>query len=269
VDTQKLKFAVISLAAAAWALNGCAGKPVATPPVFNLYGYQRLAVVPFNNASPDPALAKTVQNEMTDQVVGLAAVPVIDAAQVAAYLKGLQANPAAVLTDEGLRKKLGQKFQCDILLMGSADAYNEFLKDEAPKRLPDPQTNEPKWGFFTDRKVVVNASAKLVDVASGSLLWTEKNQGYSWYNTWNPLPIPGSVTVPDQLGQFLDLAHLLKNRINHETDDEPATLDENAGGALIYPKSRAFADLREKAVSATVKGIVADFRGHGDWTPAK
>src|SRR5258708_2026938 len=47
--------------------SGCAQKPL--PPVFNLYGYQRLAVVPFNNQTQDPALASAQQDEMTDEIL--------------------------------------------------------------------------------------------------------------------------------------------------------------------------------------------------------
>jgi|SRR5579859_87494 len=250
-------------------LAGCGAErpPVPVPPVFNLYAYQRLAVVPFQNASTDPALGKAVQDEMTDEIVNLGALPVIDGVQVAAYLKGGKSDGSDILMNEGLRKKIAQKFKCDVLLVGSADGYRETLKDEAPKRGSNPDTGATEWGFFTDRKVVVNASAKLIDPVSGALLWTQKNQGWSWHNTWNPLPVPGDVAVPEQLNQFLNLANLVTNRINHKTDDEPAVMDEHTGGDLIYPKSRAFAGLRDKAVQATMNGIVEDFRGHSGWAP--
>ncbi|HEY5040025.1 MAG TPA: hypothetical protein VIJ93_13235, partial [bacterium] len=105
--------------------NGCAEKPVG--PAFNLYGYQRLAVIPFDNNTQDPALANAVQNEMTSEVVNLNAVPVIDAAQVAVYLKSIRAKSSDVSTDPRLRQKIAQNFKCDILLVGSSEGYNEFL----------------------------------------------------------------------------------------------------------------------------------------------
>jgi TolB-like protein len=268
LDRSPLLFKILLGFSTAFLLNGCASeKLVATPPVFSLYGYQRLAVVPFDNHTQDSALAGAVADEMTGEVVNVNALPVIQAGQVAAFLKSNHASASDLLTNDKLRKKLGQKFQCDVLLMGSADGYNEFLKDKAPERVVDDQTGEGKWGFYTNRKVVVNASAKLVDVNTGSLLWTEKNQGYSWYNTWNPLPIPGAIQVPDQLAQFVNLADLVKKRITHEGDNEPATIDQNDPNVLIYPKSQYFAELRQKAVFQTVNGIVEDFRPHGGWMP--
>src|ERR1035438_282557 len=86
--------------------NGCADKPV--PPLFNLYGYQRLVVIPFDNNTQDPALAGALQDEMTSEIVNLNAVPVIDAGQVAAYLGSIQAKASDVSTDPGLRQKISQ-----------------------------------------------------------------------------------------------------------------------------------------------------------------
>lgn len=247
-------------------VNGCAEKPA--PPVFSLYGYQRMAVVPFDNQTQDPALPGAVADEMTNEIVQINALPVIQASQVANFLNEQGASPADLLTNDNLRKSLGRKFQCDVLLMGSADGYQESLKDRQPQRIVvNDQTGEAKWGFYTDRKVTINASAKLVDVASGSLLWSQKNSGWSWYNTWNPLPIPGSVAVPDQINQFVDLADLVKHRVTHENDDEPESIDQNDPNVLIYPKSQYFTELRQKAVFQTVNGVVEDFRPHGGWTP--
>ncbi len=240
--------------------NGCAEKP--QPPLFSLYGFQRLAVIPFSNNTQDPALAVSLQDEMTSEIVNLNAVPVIEAGQVAAYLKSLSAKASDVMTDSGLRQNIARHFKCDILLVGSAEGYNEFLKDEAPRR------SDSGWGFYTDRKVVVTNNAKLMDPASGSLLWfRNKNWGASWHNTWNPLPVPESVILPGQLGQFIDLANLVANRLDHKVDVEPPAMDENDGGALIYPRSSAFARLRQKAIVAAVDSMVDDFQGHYNWTP--
>ncbi len=259
---------VLAMAVLALAFQGCAGpeKPVA--PAFNLYGYQRLAVIPFDNSATDPALPQALQDEMTDEIVGLNALPVIDAVQVAAYLKSIHQNAEDVPTNPGLRQKVAQQFKCDILLLGSATGYRETLKDTAPEHLPDPQTSQLKWGFHTNRKVVVNIGAKLMEPASGGLLWSQKGQGNAWFNSWNPLPIPDAVVVPDQLGQFVDLANLFRKRVMKETDSEPNTLSENDPNVLLYPKSSAFTDLRKKAVYQAVNYIVGDFRGSANWTPA-
>lgn len=239
--------------------TGCAEKPV--PPVFSLYGYQRLAVVPFDNQTQDPALAGAVANEMTEEVVNIGALPLIQSSQVAVFLKEQGASPEDLLTNDRLRKSVGKKFQCDILLMGSADGYDEFLKDTAPQQSGD------QSGFYTNRKVIVNASAKLVDVTSGSLLWSDKNKGWSWYNTWNPLPVPIDEQIMAHLGMVGALASLVKNRVLNEGEVEPPSCGENPSPSLIYPKSHYFNELRQKAIYQTINGIVDDFRGHCGWTP--
>jgi len=258
---------ILFLPAAVLILQGCGGtqKPVA--PFFSLYGYERLAVIPFENATMDPGLPQALQEEITDEIVGLNALPVIDGAQVAVYLKSIKAAASDVPTDSALRQKIAQHFKCDILLVGSAAGYRESLKDTAPEHLPDPQTNELKWGFHTNRKVVVNIGAKLMEPNNGGLLWSQKGQGNAWFNSWNPLPIPDAVQVPDQLGQFVDLANLFRKRVLKVNDSEPNTISENDPNVLLYPKSSAFADLRQKAVFQSVNSIVGDFRGSAGWTP--
>lgn len=248
------------LAATALIFNGCAeDKPV--PPVFNLYGYQRIAVVPFDDQTQDPVLARDVQEEITDQVVNLGAVPVVQAAQVTAFLQGMNADPASVLTDENLRQQLVRKFKCDLLLLGAATGYNEFLQDTAPEQ------NGNQYGFYTKRKVVVNASAKLIDPVSGNLLWAEKNQGWSRTSTWNPLPVPVEVRIASQLGVLGGLANLVRSRVLDPGDVEPASLDVEPSATLIYPKSHYFVKLRQNAIYQTISGIVCDFQGRNNWVP--
>jgi hypothetical protein len=251
---------ILALSVVFW-LNGCAGKPL--PPRFSLYGYQRMAVIPFDNNTQDPALAGALQDEMVSEIVNIGALPVIDAVQVAAFLKSIGANASDVPTDEGLRQNIAQHFKCDILLVGSAEGYNEFLKDEAPIRADNGQ-----WGFYTDRKVIVTNNARLMEPASGSLLWSRnKNWGSSWHNTWNPLSVPETVILPGLLGQFVDLANLVANRVDNKVDVEPPVADANYNGGLIYLQSGAFARLRQKAVVAAVNSLVDDFQGHCGWTP--
>jgi hypothetical protein len=236
------------------------------PPIFSLYPYQRILVIPFENRSPDPDLARELQEGITGQIVGLGAVSVLDADQVDAYLKKTRTATALAVNDPEQRKKLGEEFQADLILVGTAEGYGEYLKDRPPERVVlNDSTGEAEWGFHTDRKVTVQGSAKLVEVASGSLLWTKKSDAYSAYNSWNPLPIPGSLQMPEQLKQFIDLAALVKHRVQHGKDGEPASSEGR--GELIYPKSDNFAGLRRKALNHSVNYLVSDFRGRNGWTP--
>jgi hypothetical protein len=246
--------------------SSCAEKPA--PPIFSLYGYQRIAVVPFNNQSVDSELARAIQEQMTAQIVGFNAVPMIEADQVAVYLRALKADSASVALDADLRQKLGRKFQCDILLVGTADGYDEVMEDQMPQRVVvNEKTDEAKWGFYTNRKVSVNATAKLVDLTTGSLLWTRQGKGYSYQNTWNPLPIPGTVKIPDQLSEFMNLKNLMKHRVRDEKDDDSGPDGDGKPVKLRYPRSKTFTNLRQSAVNQAVNYMVGDFRPRGGWTP--
>lgn len=240
---------------------GCA--PRVCPPAFSLYGYQRVAVIPFDNQTQDPALASDLEAEMVDQVLQLNAVPVIDANLTAAYLRGLGTDPASVPTDPALMKKIADHFKADLLLVGTATGYVEILKDGAPFRAED----TGQWGFKTFRKVSVAAKAQLLDPNSGSLVWSDKNQGYSWTDTFNPLPVPEGPQLPAFLDHFINLANVVANRVLGKGDSEPAVINENDPAQLIYPHSHYFADLRGKATYEVVNAIVDDFRGHNGWTP--
>lgn len=238
--------------------SGCgAPKPIA--PVFNLYGYQRIAVIPFNNETRDPALGKAVEDEVVEQVLSLGAVPIIESAQVWAYLKEIHANSMDIKTDADLRKKIADKFKCDLFLLGTATGYTEILKDKAPEQVSG------EWGFYTYRKVQVDGNAQLVDASTGSLLWKQKNGGYSWTNTWNPLPVPSGFSLPPEFNQAAGFANFVKNRVLGKDDHEPAAIDESDPSILLYKKNHYFTGLREKAVYQLADGFVGDFRGHGGW----
>jgi TolB-like protein len=243
-------------------LGGC-GAPRVCPPAFSLYGYQRVAVIPFDNQTQDPGLASYVQSEMVDQVLQLNALPVIDANLTAAYLRDLKADPASVPTDPALMKKIADHFKADLLLMGTATGYVEILKDGAPFRAED----TGQLGFKTFRKVSVAARAQLLDPNSGSLVWSDKNQGYSWTDTFNPLSVPDGPQLPAVINNFLNLANVVANRVLGKDDWEPAVINENDPTQLLYPKSHYFANLRQKATYEAVNAIVDDFRGHNGWMP--
>jgi len=221
-----------------------------------------VAVIPFDNQTQDPALGAAVQSEMVDQISQLNAVPLVDVAQTGAYLKSLRADPASVAANPDLMREIAQHFKADLILVGSSTGYLEILKDQAPQR-----SDDGRWGFNTFRKVSVAARAQLLDPSSGSLVWSQKNQGYSYTNTFNPLPIPPGLQLPDQVNGLLDLANLVKNRVLQKDDREPASFDENSSGQLLYRQSHYFAKLREDATYEVVNAIVDDFRGHNGWVP--
>ena len=241
--------------------------PKPAPPIFSLYGFKRMAVLPFENKTHDPALAKDLQESVTGSIVRINAVPVMDADQISAWLTKIRIHPSKVTSDPALRKKLADEFQCDILLTGSADLFAEYLKDRPPERIViNDSTGEGKWGFYTDRKTVIHGTAKIFDLATGSLIWTKDTEAYSNYNTWNPLPLPGRLKVPDQLREFIDLAVLVRHRINGG-DNEPLSAEGNPSGGLLYTRSGNFGELRRNALGEAVNYLSSDFWPRYGWTP--
>ena len=242
--------------------EGCGPPPKPIPPSFSLYGYKGLAVIPFDNQSADPDLPAGLSEEMTDELAELNALPIVQSSQVAAFLKTQKATPSDLLINDTLRRNLQARFKCDLLMMGTAQAYSEILKDEAPIR-----SDQGQWGFTTRRKAIVDGSFKLVDASTGNLVWSRKNQGYSWHNTWNPLPVPGDIAIPSEIDKFFHLADLVRHRVMKDGDQEPPALSENDPNVLIYPKSHAFRELRQNAIHETVYDLAEDFRGHQGWVP--
>lgn len=249
------------LALTVW--EGCGPPPKPAPPSFSLYGYKGLAVIPFQNQSTDPDLAAGLSEEMTDELAGLDAVPIVQSSQVAAYLKAQKAAPSDLLTNDRLRHDLQARFKCDVLMMGTAQAYTEILKDETPVH-----NDQGQWGFTTRRKAIVKGSFQLVDASTGNLLWSRKNEGYSWHNTWNPLPIPEGISLPSEIDRFIHLADLVRHRVMKDGDHEPPVMSENDHSILIYPTSHAFQELRQNAIHETVYDLAEDFRGHEGWVPS-
>jgi hypothetical protein len=124
-----------------------------------------------------------------------------------------------------------------------------------------------EWGFFSKRKVVVDFTANLMDAETGSLLWKNKGNGYSWFNKWNPLPVPGNVAVPEQFGKLANFANMVNNRVNNKPDTAQPEIDRNPDGGLIYTKNPDFVGLRNDAIDAAVDSVVGDFKGSHGWVP--
>jgi hypothetical protein len=252
--------------AAVFLFAGCGSKP--RPPVFSLHDFQRLVVVPFENGSVDDGLPPDLEDQMAALVANLRAVPVIQASQAAAHLKTLGASAADVALDDALRGKLAKKFNADLIMAGSADAYEETLKDGEPTRkVLDPETGKAEWGYMSYRRVEVRVTARLLDPATGSLLWSGNARGYSYDNKWNVLPIPGHIKLPPVEG-LENLIRLVKRKARELDEDDgrrPGARPDRV--RLLYKRSAFFADLREKAVFQAVNYMVNDFRGRGGWYP--
>lgn len=237
-----------------FSFSGCAQKP--RPPAFSLYGYKGIAFLPFANKTHDPELAPAVTDTLAGAVANLGAVPVVEGTQVSAFLG--QDAPAGA-SDANLRAKVSGRFKSDILMSGEVDDFEEILRDNEPERRVDKAGNG-EWGYNTYRKSQVHFTIKILDAATGNLLWSQGAQGYSYKNVWTPLPIPGDITIPGDLEMIFKTA---KRKIERDERDSTA----GSPPPLRYKGSKAFANLRQQAIQEAVGAITADFRGQGGWTP--
>ena len=79
-------------------VTGC-GKPVPKGPVFSLYAYQRLVVLPFTNETRDGLLATAIEDQVAGRVANLRAIPVIESSQSEEYLKSLGVEAGTPLSE--------------------------------------------------------------------------------------------------------------------------------------------------------------------------
>jgi hypothetical protein len=250
--------------AAVVSLGGCSVKP--KPPLFSLYEFQRLAVVPFANETRDPGLELECMNQTVAQVVRLGAAAVVESAQVSPYLAGLGKDPSLAPGDPDLLKKIGARFKSDVLMTGVVDTYEEVKDYAAPqRRVTNRKTGAAEWGFYTNRAVTVSATAKLLDPVTGSLLWTQRSSGTGQSNEWTVLPIPGDLEIP-VAGMLENVYQLAKYKVSRG-DSENGLRRGARAAPLMYKRDASMANLRQKAIAAAVSHLTADFKARGNWTP--
>ncbi len=179
------------------AFAGCAVKP--RPPAFNLYERERLVVLPFENVTQDPALGKAIQDDLLTGLVRLNAVPVAEQAQVATMIEKIASRAGD--GEAELRGQIKDAFKCDLIMVGSLSAYHENVRQENPKRIKKSyKHNTYKWGYRDSANVNINTTVKIIDAATGNLLWITKALGRGVVSRWVDLPWPGENASPPKEG---------------------------------------------------------------------
>ncbi len=182
---MKRKLIILGLA---FSCLGCgAFKP--RPPAFSLYERQRLVVLPFANLTQDPALAKTVQDDVIGELVRLQACPIAAQDDVSAQIQklGMETQEAP---DSAVRKLLAERFRCDTIMVGTVNGYSESVKEEQPRRIKQ-RDGSFRWGYADVSTVNIEATVKIMDAASGNILWVRKANGNGATQRWVDLPWPG------------------------------------------------------------------------------
>ncbi|NIV53970.1 MAG: hypothetical protein GWN53_19220 [Gammaproteobacteria bacterium] len=184
---------------------GCASTP--KPPAYSLYDHDALAVLPFQNLTQDPGLAQELQDAFLARLVQLNAVPVIEGGRVSALVAREDADPASLQHDAAARAAIARQLESDVLLVGSVTSYSEGLSEGSPRRVKVAFSSDRyRWGFYENRTVQVMASIKLIDTATGRILWVKNAQGSSGRRHWVALPYDGDKESPPSEGWSAYLA---------------------------------------------------------------
>ena len=296
---KKALFLVMAVVIAA----GC-GPVKPRPPAFNLYGRQKLVVLPMENLTQDPALGRAIQDDVLGGLVRLNPLPIAEESAVSALIsKQKQAN-MALEQDEKLRQSIVDSFKADTIMYGTISTYTEDVREEDPIRLRTSYKHETyKWGYNNSVAVVVDATVKLVDANTGNVLWVRKARGDGVQRSWHDLAWPGENAAPpaegwDRLkgkggpantaptvpgtpavpgtaastgtGQTINI---IVQNVNQNTQtqtqsqQQTQTAGEKAAPKLLYQSDSNVNRARATAINGVVGQVLNDYRGWGGWTP--
>ncbi len=261
-------------------LVGCFPPPKPTPPAFSLYGHQGLIILPFENTSTDPALGQELQDNLTAQLVGLDATPIYEQGKVSAFLNQLDEENTDPNSNPAVMSQLTKHFNGDLILTGTVESYVESTQVQPPQRVQVALfSKDNKWGFYTVQQVKVSASARLINVANGSIIWVKKAWGNGQNQVWTDINYPGDHTDPPAEGwdSYLRPHHDDHDGDRHDQDHRDRNGNtivniniQNPNNApaqapLLYQSDATFSGLRENAIGQTANWLTDDFKGHGGW----
>ncbi len=234
-------------------LGGCAVKP--KPPVFNLYPRAGLAVLPAVNDTKDRALGAAVRDQLVTALRALGPVPVSDPVAVLTAATSGPVPAATPWTDAALRQRVAAATGSDLLLVVTVTAFKEEFDSETPRRIrSDFAYSTFRWGWADTATTRVDATARIVNVATGKVLWTRKSSAELSRSRWTDLAWPGDEADAPKTGW-----DSLKR--NARPSPEP-----DASG-LRWKSEPLAADAREAAILEVVHGLLPDFRGRDGWQP--
>jgi TolB-like protein len=228
-------------------MAACATKP--RPPVYNLWSHARVAVLPFANASRDPALAGEVRDAVVAELKRLDAVAVADAPGTS------PAGSASPWADAAWRAGVAAATGCDLLLVGSVANYGESLKSEEPKRVKSRLSYGSRWGWADLGTAHLDAVLRLVDAKTGAVVWSRAVPGDGKQGRWTELGWPGDTSsAPAEGWDALKAAAA------------PAPAAAGADGLLrgVEPLVTA---ARADAIAEVVRTVASDFVGRDGWEP--
>jgi hypothetical protein len=252
-----------------------------------------MLVVPFQNLTRDPQVAKDVQDQFVARVLQLAACQVGDLAQVQSILDQYKRSPASVETDLALRNYLVKATGSDVIFIATVNNYQDSIQEQAPSREVD-KKGQGTWSVYQQKNATTTVSGKLIDAKTGSILWMKSIEGTvgstkyfnidSWSgdktgppHEWYPFlcqAIPGYATyrTPPVWHDNSDNKELKVGflTLSTGTKRENPYRDWAAQYKPDLPLVAAdpgMGDIRKHSVDHAVGKLFDDFNPHGGWYP--
>jgi hypothetical protein len=162
--------------AAALALAGCASSKTTKymHPNMDLGAVKRVAVLPFENLTPERSSAEKVQKIFLTELLSLEAFEVVEPGQVTQYLRSNRIDSIDALGPADL-KKLGEALKAQGIFVGTVVDFAETRTGQTPSaevtiqlRLVEVQSGVTVWSASRTRSGAT-ASARLFGIGGQSL----------------------------------------------------------------------------------------------------
>ncbi len=131
----------------------------------SLAGLETIAVLPFENLTQFPDAGEIVAELFTTELYRTGSFRVMDRNQVKRLMREKRITPPQVV-DRQAAQKIGRELEVDAVLIGSVSEY--WYRLERKSRRPGGE--EPAVGI----------NARLVDVASGEVIWASSHSRSSY-----------------------------------------------------------------------------------------
>jgi len=192
--------AVLLLLAAALIWAGCfqPRERVMIPPEVDLRDIESMAVVYWENYTPDPGLAAEMEKALADELQDYYAVA--DRLEVDAALQraGIRRGMAV---DREMAQEIGDILDVDAVISGDVDYYFENVSQDAPQRRRVSGDEErARWTVTQETSASVVITGRVFDTASGRIVYSRDVEGrYTIERTdtiaWDALEAPPTSLV--------------------------------------------------------------------------
>lgn len=150
---------------------------VTMPPDAPVEEIDRIAVVGFRNFSTDPGLAVALEAKIEQILADSGRYTVVHSAVALAAMADLGIAPEQLASPDAVMA-LGRRINVDAIITGEALYYDETITVDRPTCYGCERADRtPYWSTSHDTRVTVRMRAQLIEVASGSIIWSRNTEG--------------------------------------------------------------------------------------------